>query len=54
MLDLVQKDLLSVGLSIQRIDGRASLSQRREAIEKFSSNPDCTVMLVSIGSAGEG
>ena len=54
MLDLVQKDFQSVGLGVQRIDGRASLQQRRAAIEQFSSDPGCTVMLASIGSAGEG
>ena len=54
MLDLVQKDLQDVGLGIQRIDGQASLQQRRAAMEQFRSDPHCTVMLASIGSAGEG
>jgi SNF2 family DNA or RNA helicase len=54
MLDLVQKDLKDVGLGIQRIDGQASLPQRRAAMEQFKSDPNCTVMLASIGSAGEG
>ena len=54
MLDLVEKDLLSAGFSVLRIDGRASLKKRQAAMEKFSSDPDCTVMLASIGSAGEG
>ncbi|KEZ43834.1 hypothetical protein SAPIO_CDS3994 [Scedosporium apiospermum] len=54
MLDLVQKDLQDVGLGIQRIDGQASLQQRRAAMEQFKSDPNCTVMLASMGSAGEG
>jgi SNF2 family DNA or RNA helicase len=54
MLDLVQTDLENSGLQIQRIDGQASLQQRRAAVEVFKSDPACTVMLASIGSAGEG
>ncbi|RYP70475.1 hypothetical protein DL771_005412 [Monosporascus sp. 5C6A] len=54
MLDLIQQDLGDVGLGIQRIDGQASLQQRRMAMEQFRSDPNCTVMLASIGSAGEG
>ncbi|RYP73408.1 hypothetical protein DL770_007777 [Monosporascus sp. CRB-9-2] len=54
MLDLIQQDLRDVGLGIQRIDGQASLQQRRIAMEQFRSDPNCTVMLASVGSAGEG
>lgn len=54
MLDLIQADLQNDGLGIQRIDGQASLQQRRMALEQFKSNPAYTVMLASIGSAGEG
>ncbi|SPO06912.1 uncharacterized protein DNG_09606 [Cephalotrichum gorgonifer] len=54
MLDLIQNDLESVGLGVQRIDGSASLPQRRVAIEQFMLDPRCVVMLASIGSAGEG
>ncbi|RYP62494.1 hypothetical protein DL769_007273 [Monosporascus sp. CRB-8-3] len=54
MLNLIQQDLRDVGLGIQRIDGQASLQQRRMAMEQFRSDPNCTVMLASIGSAGEG
>jgi len=54
MLDLVQVDLEKAGFRIQRIDGRTSLQKRRDAVELFSSDPAYTVMLASIGSAGEG
>ena len=54
MLDLIQVDLEKAGFQIQRIDGRTSLQKRRTAVEQFSSDPACTVMLASIGSAGEG
>ena len=54
MLDLVQSDLEKAGLRTQRIDGQVSLQKRRTAIEQFNSDSGCTVMLASIGSAGEG
>ncbi|RYP01741.1 hypothetical protein DL764_006103 [Monosporascus ibericus] len=54
MLDLIQQDLRDVGLGVQQIDGQASLQQRRMAMEQFRCDPNCTVMLASIGSAGEG
>ncbi|KAL9115841.1 MAG: hypothetical protein Q9227_000209 [Pyrenula ochraceoflavens] len=54
MLDLIQKALDSEGFCLQRIDGKTSLDQRREAIRQFTHNPGCSIMLASIGSAGEG
>lgn len=54
MLDLVQNDLEASGFSVRRIDGKASLDLRRQAVEQFRTDPKCTVMLASIGSAGEG
>jgi SNF2 family DNA or RNA helicase len=54
MLDLIQRALHSEGFGFQRIDGKTSLEGRRMAIEQFNQNPECTVMLASIGSAGEG
>lgn len=54
MLDLVQHHLESNGFTLQRIDGQSSLSKRDRAISQFSKDPKCTVMLASIGSAGEG
>ncbi|KAK0630427.1 SNF2 family N-terminal domain-containing protein [Bombardia bombarda] len=54
MLDLVQQHLELSGFNVRRIDGKSSLQDRGNAIEQFSENPDCTVMLASIESAGEG
>ena len=54
MLDLVQEALKATGFGVQRIDGQSSLQQRSEAIRQFNNDLDCTVMLASLGSAGEG
>lgn len=54
MLDLIQPALESNGFNICRIDGSATLMERRTAISLFNDDPQCTVMLASIGSAGEG
>ncbi|KAJ3542098.1 hypothetical protein NM208_g4029 [Fusarium decemcellulare] len=54
MIDHVQKHLNEEGFIVERIDGQASLDQRRKAILRFKEEPDCTIMLASIGSAGEG
>lgn len=54
MLDLIEKAIRNEKIDYQRIDGQTSLEGRRRAVFEFSSRPDCTVMLASIGSAGEG
>jgi SNF2 family DNA or RNA helicase len=54
MLDLIQKALVAHGYQICRIDGSSSLEERRKALEVFNNDPDCTVMLATVGSAGEG
>ena len=54
MLSLVQKDLEDEGFKLVRIDGQTSLNERWRAITQFKEDPNCTVMLASIGSAGEG
>lgn len=54
MLDLVQEDLEDEGFFLTRIDGQASLDKRWDAVTQFREDPECTVMLASIGSAGEG
>jgi SNF2 family DNA or RNA helicase len=54
MLDLIAVALTDKALRFHRIDGQSSLSQRKDAIEKFSSDPACNIMLASIGAAGEG
>ncbi|KAK2606592.1 hypothetical protein N8I77_005330 [Diaporthe amygdali] len=58
MLDLISTalspHLSSRGLSLVRIDGRSSLQQRREVMDKFNSDHSCVVMLATIGAVGEG
>lgn len=54
MLDLTQESLEASGFVCQRIDGQTGLKERGSAIHEFNSNDKCTVMLASIGSAGEG
>lgn len=53
MLDLVERLDLN-GFTYKRVDGQSSLQKRRSAIHQFNEDPRCTVMLASIGSAGEG
>ncbi|KAF5242043.1 hypothetical protein FANTH_8878 [Fusarium anthophilum] len=54
MLDLIGFALNSQGVKFQRIDGQSSMSQRKVALETFGSDPECNIMLASIGAAGEG
>ncbi|KAI2921278.1 hypothetical protein CBS63078_2712 [Aspergillus niger] len=54
MLDLIATALTENHLTFRRIDGRSSLSQRKEALGVFGSDPQCIIMLASIGAAGEG
>ena len=54
MLDVIAKALTQHGFRYQRIDGQSSLPQRHMAIQQFKEEPTCTVMLASVGSAGEG
>ncbi|KAI5456911.1 SNF2 family N-terminal domain-containing protein [Mariannaea sp. PMI_226] len=54
MLDLIYDALQERGFSCQRFDGQRSLQQRSNALQKFTDDPTSTVMLATIGSAGEG
>jgi len=54
MLDLIQQALQKHGFRFQRIDGKTSLENRSKAFDQFDNDPTCTIMLASIGSAGEG
>ncbi|KAF5542807.1 SNF2 family domain-containing protein [Fusarium phyllophilum] len=54
MLDLIGFALNSQGFQFQRIDGQSSMSRRKIALETFGNDPECNVMLASIGAAGEG
>jgi SNF2 family DNA or RNA helicase len=54
MLDLIGASLREQGMKFCRIDGQSSLSQRKNALERFGNYPEYNIMLASIGAAGEG
>ncbi|EHK42066.1 hypothetical protein TRIATDRAFT_172559, partial [Trichoderma atroviride IMI 206040] len=54
MIGLTQQCLEANGFVCARIDGQLSLERRMMAMKQFNSDPRCTVMLATIGSAGEG
>ena len=54
MLDIVQESLIENKFIFRRLDGTMNLSARQEAIEDFTSNPEVTVMLVSLKAASLG
>lgn len=54
MLDLIGEALIANAMRFQRIDGQSSFLQRKAALESFGSDPECNIMLASIGAAGEG
>ncbi|RAH81607.1 hypothetical protein BO86DRAFT_313518 [Aspergillus japonicus CBS 114.51] len=54
MLDLMVPVLHSNKYDFVRLDGGSSLADRQLMIERFTRDESCTVMLASIGSAGEG
>ncbi|KAJ4221035.1 hypothetical protein NW759_007103 [Fusarium solani] len=54
MLDLIGVALEDKGMKFCRIDGQSSMSQRKQAIETFGNDPECNIMLASIGAVGEG
>jgi len=54
MLDLIEASLRDRGMKFCRIDGQSSLPQRKHALKRFDNDPECNIMLASIGAAGEG
>ncbi|KAK1765266.1 SNF2 family N-terminal domain-containing protein [Phialemonium atrogriseum] len=54
MLDFIQKAFKEDNIGFQRIDGQTTLPGRAAALKAFRDDPDCRVMLASIGSVGEG
>ncbi|KAK5987845.1 SMARCA3-like protein-like protein [Cladobotryum mycophilum] len=54
MISLTQRSLEANGFVCARIDGQTSLEGRSQATRQFNNDPKCTVMLATIGSAGEG
>ncbi|PVV00497.1 hypothetical protein BB560_005120, partial [Smittium megazygosporum] len=53
-LDILEKELNSVGLKFSRLDGSMKRQVREEAIEVFSNDPSCNVMLISLKAGGVG
>ena len=54
MLTLIEKSLRVEGLEYGRVDGTMSIAQACKALKRFSTDPRCTILLASIGSAGVG
>lgn len=54
MLDLIQQSLRLHNFSFVRIDGQTKLEQRKDAMTHLNEDNECTVMLATIGSVGEG
>ena len=54
MLDLIAQALNANNIHFERLDGKMSLPQRRKAMLNFRNDPNCTVFLATVGSAGVG
>ncbi|KAI9030321.1 SNF2 family N-terminal domain-containing protein [Hyaloraphidium curvatum] len=54
MLDILQNHLTYHEFGFTRLDGKMSRPDRSAAIQTFRSDPDCTVMLVSLKAGGVG
>ncbi|KAI5458906.1 SNF2 family N-terminal domain-containing protein [Mariannaea sp. PMI_226] len=54
MLDHIGIALGNIDLKFCRIDGQSSMWQRKEALETFSRDTSCNIILASMGAAGEG
>ncbi|RSL44832.1 hypothetical protein CEP53_011048 [Fusarium sp. AF-6] len=54
MLDLIGAALEDEDMKFCRIDGQSSMPQRKQALETFGNDPECNIMLASIGAVGEG
>ncbi|CAK4031125.1 Helicase-like transcription factor [Lecanosticta acicola] len=53
-LDLIGYALTKNGIRFTRIDGAMSVKKRTQAIETFNTDPDVTVLIVSIKAGGQG
>lgn len=53
-LDIVEPHLASNDVSFTRIDGKLNSNQRDKAIAKFSSDPECSVLLASLNVCSVG
>ena len=53
-LDIVQKQLDEHGYHYTRIDGKMPAARRDEALQALESDPECTIMLASLGVCAVG
>lgn len=53
-LDLVQFALENHGHNIARLDGTMTVKKRRDALHTFKTDPNVTVLLISIRAGGQG
>ncbi|KAI1770677.1 P-loop containing nucleoside triphosphate hydrolase protein [Hypoxylon cercidicola] len=54
MLDLLELALHQAGINFTRIDGQKSFKLRVASLAQFNEVDNCTVMIATIGSIGEG
>lgn len=58
MLDMISSALDSYlsarNFSTVRIDGHCTLQQRHDALDQFNNDPNCIIILATIGAMGEG
>ncbi|CAN0888209.1 Helicase-like transcription factor CHR28 [Linum grandiflorum] len=54
MLNLVEHSLNQTGLAYRRLDGTMSLNVRDKAVKDFNTNPEVTVMLMSLKAGNLG
>ena len=53
-LDIVEKQLDHHGMACTRIDGKLSAAKRDQALETLSNDPDCRILLASLGVCSVG
>lgn len=53
-LDLIESELKFRSVRYTRLDGQLSPAKRSSALQKFQSNPDVLVFLVSLSCGGVG
>lgn len=54
MLDMIERSLNEEGISNTRLDGSLTQAKRKAAIDRFNSDNECNVFLVSLKAGGVG
>ncbi|ORY31199.1 hypothetical protein BCR33DRAFT_685256, partial [Rhizoclosmatium globosum] len=54
VLDLLQEPLRAAGFKFTRLDGKMTRQDRNTAMNTFKTDPDCTVILLSLKAGGVG